>query len=109
MTSSQRNSSCNKTTVFNKGTENADKGVIHIGGQTPPVSNLFLSEKEKNLQNKEKRIRKFNITDTAVVSFQQKKTKDINNLKTEKEIKRPYPFFSNKKRVNFQILGNHPM
>jgi len=118
----------NKTTVFNKGTENADKGVIHIGGQTPPVSNLFLREKEKNLQkkekkkrislvinhpidhlrehsdslvwlpkllslltsfsqkkNKEKRIRKFNITDIVVVSFQQKKTKDINNLKTEKE------------------------
>ena len=118
----------NKTTVFNKGTENADKGVMHIGGQTPPVSNLFLNEKEKNLQkkekkkrislvinhpidhlrehsaslvwlpkllslltsfsqkkNKEKRIRKFNITDIVVVSFQQKKTKDINNLKTEKE------------------------
>ena len=118
----------NKTTVFNKGTENTDKGVMHIGGQTPPVSNLFLNEKEKNLQkkekkkrislvinhpidhlrehsaslvwlpkllslltsfsqkkNKEKRIRKFNITDIVVVSFQQKKTKDINNLKTEKE------------------------
>merc|ERR1711879_703386 len=42
----------NKTTVFNKGTENADKGVMHIGGQTPPVSNLFLNEKEKNLQKK---------------------------------------------------------
>ena len=47
----------NKTTVFNKGTENADKGVTHIGGQTPPVSNLFLKEKEKKLQKKEKKKR----------------------------------------------------
>jgi len=118
----------NKITVFNKGTENADKGVTHRGGQTPPVSNLFLNEKEKNLQkkekkkrtslvinhpidhlrehsaslvwfpillslltsfsqkkNKEKRIKKFNITDIIVLSFQQKNTKEINSLKVEKE------------------------
>jgi len=41
--------------VFNKGIENADKGVINRGGQTPPVSNLFLKEKEKNLQKNEKK------------------------------------------------------
>jgi len=118
----------NKITVFNKGIENADRGVTYIGGQTPPLSNLFLNEKEKNLQknekkkrtslvinqpmdhfrehsvslvwfpkllslftsfshkkNKEKRRKKFNKTDIVVVSFQQKKTKDINSLKVEKE------------------------
>jgi len=43
--------------VFNKGTENADKGVINIGGHTPPVSNLFLKEKEKKLQKKKRKKR----------------------------------------------------
>ena len=32
------------TIVFSKGTENADKGVIFMGGQDPPVSILLLKE-----------------------------------------------------------------
>jgi len=49
----------------------------------PKLLSLLTSFSQK--KNKEKRIRKFNMTDIVVVSFQQKKTKDINNLKTEKE------------------------
>lgn len=42
----------NKTVVFNKGTSNAEIGVIPIGGQIDPTSMLGLKEEWKKAQKK---------------------------------------------------------